>query len=334
MLTFASDAHRRHHPAPAVPRPGPHDRSARGTRTRRAHPRRDRRRRASARSVAPAAHGLEPVLRVHTADYVEFLEHVHARWRAGDRRARATARRCRTRAPIRGQPLDAPAPPDRGARLVLARQRRDPRRHLGRGDRRGRRDAERAGSAVADGDAPRRVRARATARAITRPPTRTRATASSTTRRSRRAAWAERGARVAILDVDYHHGNGTQQIFYDRGDVCFVSLHADPAHEYPFFSGFAAERGAGAGEGTTHNFPLPARHRVGHVRPGARRPRRARSRDFGARRARRVARRRHRGRGLRHVPARRRRLHAHRRRDRRARAPDACSCRKAATTSA
>jgi acetoin utilization deacetylase AcuC-like enzyme len=69
--------------------------------------------------------------------------------------------------------------------------------------------------------------------------------------------WAEVGARVAILDVDYHHGNGTQQIFYDRGDICFVSLHADPAHEYPFFSGYASERGAASGAGANHNFPLP-----------------------------------------------------------------------------
>ena len=68
-------------------------------------------------------------------------------------------------------------------------------------------------------------------------------------RRDRGAAWADRGARVAILDVDYHHGNGTQQIFYDRADVCFVSLHADPADEYPFFSGYADERGAGARRG-------------------------------------------------------------------------------------
>lgn len=70
-------------------------------------------------------------------------------------------------------------------------------------------------------------------------------------------AWSERGARVAILDVDYHHGNGTQQIFYDRDDVLFVSLHADPVDEYPFFLGFASEHGVGAGDGYTHNFPLP-----------------------------------------------------------------------------
>ena len=63
--------------------------------------------------------------------------------------------------------------------------------------------------------------------------------------------------RVAILDVDYHHGNGTQAIFYDRPDVLFLSLHGDPAEEYPFFLGWADEHGAGAGEGFNVNYPLP-----------------------------------------------------------------------------
>jgi acetoin utilization deacetylase AcuC-like enzyme len=67
----------------------------------------------------------------------------------------------------------------------------------------------------------------------------------------------DRGAsRVAILDVDFHHGNGTQQIFWDRGDVLYVSLHGDPRGIYPYYSGFATERGAGAGEGATLNLPL------------------------------------------------------------------------------
>jgi acetoin utilization deacetylase AcuC-like enzyme len=62
---------------------------------------------------------------------------------------------------------------------------------------------------------------------------------------------------VAILDVDYHHGNGTQDIFYDRNDVLFVSLHAEPDTQYPYFWGHANERGHGPGEGCTINFPLP-----------------------------------------------------------------------------
>ncbi len=65
--------------------------------------------------------------------------------------------------------------------------------------------------------------------------------------------------RVAILDIDYHHGNGTQQIFWERGDVLYLSLHADPARGYPYFSGYAGETGAGDGAGFTRNWPLAAR---------------------------------------------------------------------------
>jgi acetoin utilization deacetylase AcuC-like enzyme len=63
---------------------------------------------------------------------------------------------------------------------------------------------------------------------------------------------------VAILDVDYHHGNGTQQIFWRRGDVLYVSLHADPERQYPFFLGHAGETGEGPGAGANVNLPLPA----------------------------------------------------------------------------
>jgi acetoin utilization deacetylase AcuC-like enzyme len=62
--------------------------------------------------------------------------------------------------------------------------------------------------------------------------------------------------RVAILDVDYHHGNGTQQIFYRRDDVLLVSLHGHPDEEYPYLLGYEDEVGAGAGEGFNLNFPL------------------------------------------------------------------------------
>jgi acetoin utilization deacetylase AcuC-like enzyme len=65
------------------------------------------------------------------------------------------------------------------------------------------------------------------------------------------------GERVAILDVDYHHGNGTQQIFWRRGDVLYASLHADPARAYPFFLGYADEVGEGDGIGMNLNLPLP-----------------------------------------------------------------------------
>ena len=69
------------------------------------------------------------------------------------------------------------------------------------------------------------------------------------------AAIAARGERVAVVDFDAHHGNGTQDIFYDRGDVFYVSWHQSP--QYPY-SGHVQERGTGDGLGTTLNIPLPA----------------------------------------------------------------------------
>jgi acetoin utilization deacetylase AcuC-like enzyme len=63
--------------------------------------------------------------------------------------------------------------------------------------------------------------------------------------------------RVAVLDIDYHHGNGTQAIFYDRPDVYFTSIHGDPSTEYPFYLGYADEQGIGAGLGANRNLPLP-----------------------------------------------------------------------------
>jgi acetoin utilization deacetylase AcuC-like enzyme len=202
----------------------------------------------------PGEHGLDAVLRVHTADYVEFLEHAHARWRAATN-AGELAEAVPYARPIRGQPHDAPRHPI----AALGWYSHD-------------NDAILAGTwaaaagaidvtlsawqSVTGGEAQ-------AAYALARPPGHHAAADSYAgycflnNAAVAAAAWAERGARVAVLDVDYHHGNGTQQIFYDRPDVCFVSLHADPAREYPFFSGFTTEIGAGAGVGTTHNFPLP-----------------------------------------------------------------------------
>jgi acetoin utilization deacetylase AcuC-like enzyme len=63
--------------------------------------------------------------------------------------------------------------------------------------------------------------------------------------------------KVAILDVDYHHGNGQQEIFYGRSDVLTLSIHGHPSIAYPYFSGFVTERGRGAGRGYNRNYPLP-----------------------------------------------------------------------------
>src|SRR5690349_4337779 len=204
--------------------------------------------------VPPVAFGLDPVLRVHPPEYLTFLEHAHERWRevtgqGEDAEAAGYARA------IRDQPYDEPT-------HVIAQ--------LGWYSHDN--DAIVAGTwsasvgaidvtltaweAVADGDE--RV-----AYALARPPGHHAAADSFAgycylnNAAVAAQAWVDRGARVAILDVDFHHGNGTQQIFYDRDDVLFVSLHADPADEYPFFLGFANERGWGAGDDANRNYPLP-----------------------------------------------------------------------------
>lgn len=72
------------------------------------------------------------------------------------------------------------------------------------------------------------------------------------------AHWLSARGRVAVLDIDYHAGNGTQDIFYTRGDVLTISIHADPNFEYPYYVGYANETGAGPGLGFHRNYPLPA----------------------------------------------------------------------------
>jgi len=88
-------------------------------------------------------------------------------------------------------------------------------------------------------------------------------------------------ARVAVLDIDSHHGNGTQGAFWDRGDVLFVSVHGDPEGYYPWYVGHAEERGGGAGLGRNLNLPLP-RGSADDVWLGALDTGLAAIRDFGA----------------------------------------------------
>ena len=71
------------------------------------------------------------------------------------------------------------------------------------------------------------------------------------------ANWLSVHGKVAILDIDYHAGNGTQSLFYERSDVLTISLHADPSWEYPRYAGYAQETGVGKGKGFHRNFPLP-----------------------------------------------------------------------------
>ncbi len=71
------------------------------------------------------------------------------------------------------------------------------------------------------------------------------------------AEYLSQFGKVALLDIDYHHGNGTQQAFYQRDDILYVSLHVDPNKKYPYISGFASEDGIGKGKGYNKNYPLP-----------------------------------------------------------------------------
>jgi acetoin utilization deacetylase AcuC-like enzyme len=69
-------------------------------------------------------------------------------------------------------------------------------------------------------------------------------------------ALSEEG-KVAVLDIDFHHGNGTQDIFWTRSDVLTISIHGHPNYAYPYFSGFPDEIGEGFGRGCNRNYPLP-----------------------------------------------------------------------------
>ncbi|WP_017672008.1 histone deacetylase family protein [Blastomonas sp. AAP53] len=201
---------------------------------------------------APADFGLEPIRRVHGDDYLAFLQTAHQRWveagRAGD--AHGYAWPVVGRRPLKLNRIDAD----------LGQFSFDASSPIAAGTWTssywGAQSALAAVQAVLDGER--------AAFALCRPPghhcgadylggycfLNNAAIAAE-------AAIAGGKKRIAILDVDYHHGNGTQDIFYDRGDVLFVSVHADPVTDYPFFWGHADERGEGAGEGATLNLPLP-----------------------------------------------------------------------------
>jgi acetoin utilization deacetylase AcuC-like enzyme len=252
VLTFASDAHRRHHPREPF-----HDFGRMV-----APPEVPERVERILAAIAdarlgdvrePEEHGDDPVLEVHARDYVDFLESAHERWRAETGAGEDTEAVAYARA-IRGQPFEEP----RHVVAQLGWYSHDTDPVLA-----GTWDAASAAVDVALSAWDEVVAGARAAYALCRPPGHHAAADSFAgycylnNAAIVAQAWVDAGARVAIVDVDYHHGNGTQQIFYDREDVFFVSLHADPAVEYPFFLGFADERGWGAGEGATRNFPLP-----------------------------------------------------------------------------
>ena len=202
--------------------------------------------------VAPSRFGLTPVLKVHDPAFVEFLKSAWAEWTAAGNQGEAIpdcwpARRMAQRCPngIAGK-LGYYAMA--GETSISA----------------GTWEAAHAAADVAVTAASHIEKGAGSAFALCRPPGHhaardlyggycflNNAAIAAQFLRDRGAA------RVAVLDVDFHHGNGTQDIFYDRADVLYVSLHGDPAYAFPYFSGYADETGAGAGTSFTMNLPLP-----------------------------------------------------------------------------
>lgn len=208
------------------------------------------------RAVAPADYGRKPILAVHDAGYVDFLEHAHQRWQrlpnAGPEvQPNVHPNRRMTRAPVGSADVSIVA----WAGHYLA----DTGTPIGA-------ETWKAAywSAQSAIEAAERVRAGApVAYALCRPPGHhcyadLAGGFCFLNNVAIAAQWLrDHGApKVAILDVDVHHGNGTQGIFYERADVLFVSIHADPTNYYPFYAGHADERGAGAGAGCNLNLPL------------------------------------------------------------------------------
>lgn len=205
--------------------------------------------------VAPPDHGPGPRAAVHTPEYLRFLETIVPRWR----RIEGASAEVIPNIHPQGRPHGLPAAYPKSAVGQAGYHMADTACPISDG-------TWQAACASANGavDAAERVLAGAgVAYALCRPPGHHAFAdiaggfcflnnSAIAAQHLRRAA-----ARVAILDIDLHHGNGTQGIFYDRADVLTVSLHADPARFYPFFWGHAEERGHGAGLGYNRNLPLP-----------------------------------------------------------------------------
>lgn len=248
MKAFYADEQKRHDPraflSSGAPQPNPEK------------PERVERLLAGARAAGltverPGNYGLGPIAAIHTPEYLDFLERIHVRWR---RIEGASAEVIPNIHPIaRGGSYPASAVGQAGYHMA---------------DTACPISAETfesacwsAWSAVAATDAV--LAGERAAYALCRPPGHHAFAdvAGGFCFLNNSAIAAQRlrasAGRVAILDVDLHHGNGTQGIFYDRADVLTVSLHADPERFYPFFWGYANERGEGQGLGCNLNLPLP-----------------------------------------------------------------------------
>lgn len=210
--------------------------------------------------VEPSQFGPGPILAVHTPDYIEFLGSAWEQWLAAYPENQMAA-------------SDAALLP---ATFALRRQAHKPTSLLGRagyyimdlsavvvsGTYLAARGSANCALSAAQAISKRGAQARA-AFALCRPPGhhagRDCAAGYCFINNAAVAAqFLSRAGKVAVLDVDYHAGNGTQDIFYERADVLTISIHADPASEYPHFAGYPEETGAGVGLGFHHNITLPS----------------------------------------------------------------------------
>jgi len=201
--------------------------------------------------VEPNDHGPEPRAAVHTPEYLQFLEHIHARWS----RIEGAGDEVVPNIHPNGHGAGYPASAEGQAGYHMA----DTACPIGSETW----EAACASANTAVHAASLLIEDGAPAYALCRPPGHhafaDMAGGFCYLNNSAIAAQSLRQvhARIAILDVDLHHGNGTQGVFYRRRDVLTVSLHADPVRFYPFFWGYAAERGEGEGLGYNLNLPLP-----------------------------------------------------------------------------
>ena len=201
---------------------------------------------------APDDLGVQPIRRVHSGEYIEFLQNAHDMWRAAGRDGDAFPYTFPVvqRRPLKLQRIDA----------LLGQYSFDTSTPI----------AERTWEAAYWASQTALAATEAflggerTAFALCRPPGHHcgRDYLGGYSYLSNAAIAAEHAIasgrqRVAILDVDYHHGNGTQDIFFGRADVLYVSIHADPVMDYPYYWGHADETGVGEAAGATLNLPLP-----------------------------------------------------------------------------
>lgn len=201
---------------------------------------------------APDVHDVSRILAVHTPDYVEFLQSAYARWTqagyAGDVLPMSYPHRPRRAAPPKD--IDGAAGYFCSSSDTVITE-----------------TSWRAVKAIADcalSAADYTARTGGASFTLTRPPGHHAGADYMSgycllnfTAIAAQALRDHGARRVAILDVDFHHGNGTQDIFYARDDVLFASLHGDPDYQFPYFWGYEDETGEGDGAGYNWNYPLP-----------------------------------------------------------------------------